>query len=140
MKVFALYKGSSAPAVCVTPIFALYFGGCAVGRWLQRTEPDQELTFVQTWGAGALAGLFTTIIATPGERVKCLLQVQLADTSITAVKYSGPIDVITKLYKEGGIRSIYRGGAATILRGMLYFCLTTYSPPLKVRSSLPFIF
>lgn len=31
--------------------------------------------------------------------------------------YDGPLDVVKKLYKEGGIRSIYRGTAATLLRG-----------------------
>jgi len=50
----------------------------------------------------------------PGERVKCILQVQSMGQS--AVKYDGPIDVLKKLYKQGGIQSIYRGTAATLLR------------------------
>ena len=32
-------------------------------------------------------------------------------------KYSGPVDVIRSLYKEGGIRSIFKGSAATAARG-----------------------
>ncbi len=31
-------------------------------------------------------------------------------------KYKGVVDVIRHLYKEGGIRSIYRGSVATIAR------------------------
>lgn len=31
-------------------------------------------------------------------------------------KYSGGIDVVRKLYKEGGIRSVYRGSVATVAR------------------------
>lgn len=31
--------------------------------------------------------------------------------------YKGPIDVVKVLYKEGGIRSIYKGTCATLLRG-----------------------
>lgn len=31
-------------------------------------------------------------------------------------KYKGPIDVVKKLYKESGIRSIYKGTVATLLR------------------------
>lgn len=54
----------------------------------------------------------------PGERIKCLLQVQTASSG--PAKYAGPIDVVKQLYKEGGIRSIYRGTAATLLRGRLY--------------------
>uniref|UniRef100_A0A914PBA1 Mitochondrial carnitine/acylcarnitine carrier protein n=1 Tax=Panagrolaimus davidi TaxID=227884 RepID=A0A914PBA1_9BILA len=113
---FALYKGMAAPAVGVTPLFAIFFGGCSVGRWLQQKEPGQELTFIQNFNAGALAGVFTTIVMVPGERIKCILQVQSMGNS--AVKYNGPLDLVTKLYKEGGIRSIYRGTAATLIRGM----------------------
>ncbi len=65
----------AAPLAGVTPLFAVFFGGCAVGRWLQQTHPDQQLSNVQNFNAGALAGVFTTIIMVPGERVKCLLQV-----------------------------------------------------------------
>ena len=32
-------------------------------------------------------------------------------------KYSGPVDVIKSLYKEGGLRSIFKGSAATAARG-----------------------
>uniref|UniRef100_A0AC34FDK4 Uncharacterized protein n=1 Tax=Panagrolaimus sp. ES5 TaxID=591445 RepID=A0AC34FDK4_9BILA len=110
----ALYRGMAAPAVGVTPLFAIFFGGCAVGRWLQQKESDQELTFIQNFNAGALAGVFITVITVPGERIKCILQVQSMGNS--SVKYNGPLDLVTKLYKEGGIRSIYRGTAATLIR------------------------
>ena len=33
-------------------------------------------------------------------------------------KYNGPIDCVKQLYREGGLRSIYRGTAATLLRGI----------------------
>lgn len=38
---------------------------------------DQEMTFIQNMNSGALAGVFTTIVMVPGERIKCLLQVVL---------------------------------------------------------------
>lgn len=63
-----------------------------------------------------VAGVFTTVVMVPGERIKCLLQVQ-AMGGKGEIKYKGPVDVAKKLYKEGGIRSIYRGTAATLLRG-----------------------
>ena len=75
----------------------------------------------------------------PGERIKCLLQVvnfqsaiykediysffyrifftQVQQASTGPAKYAGPIDCIRQLYKQGGIRSIYRGTGATLLRG-----------------------
>ncbi|CAO4373828.1 unnamed protein product [Caenorhabditis nigoni] len=113
---FALYKGMAAPLVGVSPLFAVFFGGCAVGKWLQQTDPNQEMTFIQNANAGALAGVFTTIVMVPGERIKCLLQVQQAGSAPSGVHYDGPLDVVKKLYKQGGIASIYRGTGATLLR------------------------
>ncbi|VDK59702.1 unnamed protein product [Anisakis simplex] len=113
----ALYKGMAAPIVGVAPLFATYFGGCAFGKWIQRAEPGQELSFIQNFNAGALAGIFTAVIMVPGERIKCLLQVQQSGHRAPgAPHYSGPIDVVKKLYKQGGIQSLYRGTAATLLR------------------------
>lgn len=34
-------------------------------------------------------------------------------------KYAGPADVVKKLYKESGIRGVYKGTCATLLRGRL---------------------
>lgn len=33
------------------------------------------------------------------------------------VKYAGPMDCVKQLYKESGIRGIYRGTALTLMRG-----------------------
>ncbi|VDN38380.1 unnamed protein product [Cylicostephanus goldi] len=105
----------AAPLAGVSPLFAVFFAGCAVGKHLQTTHPDQEMTFIQNMNSGALAGVFTTIVMTPGERIKCLLQVQSSGHH-TGVHYNGPMDVVKKLYKQGGLASLYRGTAATLLR------------------------
>ncbi|XP_076447347.1 mitochondrial carnitine/acylcarnitine carrier protein-like [Babylonia areolata] len=110
-----LYKGMGAPVAGVAPIFAICFFGYGVGRRLQQKHPDQELTYFQLFKAGMLAGVFTTVIMAPGERIKCLLQIQQASGGKER-KYAGPVDCAKKLYKEGGIRGVYRGTAATLLR------------------------
>ncbi|MCP9265569.1 Mitochondrial carnitine/acylcarnitine carrier protein [Dirofilaria immitis] len=135
---FALYKGMGALILGVTPLFAVYFGSCSFGKWLQQTSPDQEMTFVQNLCSGGLAGVFTTVIMVPGERIKCLLQVQHAgSTDPSGVHYSGPVDVFRKLYKQGGIRSIYRGSMATLLRDIpasaVYLATYEYFKKLFVR-------
>ncbi|PIO65521.1 hypothetical protein TELCIR_12801, partial [Teladorsagia circumcincta] len=94
---FALYKGMAAPLAGVSPLFAVFFAGCAVGRHLQTTHPDQEMTFIQNMNSGALAGVFTTIVMVPGERIKCLLQVQSHGHAPSGVHYDGPLDVVKKL-------------------------------------------
>ncbi|XP_054710058.1 mitochondrial carnitine/acylcarnitine carrier protein-like [Uloborus diversus] len=111
-----LYKGMAAPLTGVTPMFAVCFFGFGVGKRLQQKHPEEELSLIQLFNAGMLSGIFTTTIMTPGERIKCLLQVQQATVSSHEAKYAGPIDCAKKLYKEGGIRSIYKGTAATLLR------------------------
>lgn len=50
----------------------------------------------------------------PGERIKVLLQIQ--GQHGTAVKYSGPVDVVKTLVKEEGFTSLFRGSAATLAR------------------------
>ncbi|CAG0883454.1 unnamed protein product [Cyprideis torosa] len=114
---FGLYKGMGAPLVGVTPMFAVCFFGFGVGKKLQQTQgPDQELTLLQLFNAGLLAGVFTTAIMTPGERIKCLLQVQAIQEG--PAKFKGPVDVARHLYRTGGISSIYKGTCATLLRDM----------------------
>lgn len=107
------YKGMTGPLVGVTPIFALSFFGFNVGKSIQQSHPDDPLTYEQLFLAGMVAGVFSTVIMAPGERIKCLLQIQ---QSKATAKYAGPVDCTKQLYREGGIRSVYRGTMATMLR------------------------
>jgi len=108
----ALYKGMGAPIVATAPIFAISFMGFGIGKNLQARE-GEVLGPAQLAAAGALSGVMTTIVMAPGERIKCLLQVQSAGGG---GGYSGPVDVVRSLYREGGLRSIFRGAGATAAR------------------------
>ena len=59
-----------------------------------------------------------TVITAPFERVKIILQIQGQKELKPGEKpkYSGGLDVVRQLYKEGGIRSVYRGSAMTLGR------------------------
>eukprot|EP00095_Tigriopus_kingsejongensis_P010278 snap_masked-scaffold474_size162001-processed-gene-0.3 protein:Tk10278 transcript:snap_masked-scaffold474_size162001-processed-gene-0.3-mRNA-1 annotation:"congested-like trachea protein" len=109
-----LYKGMGAPLVGVAPIFALMFMGFGLGKRIQQEDPDEELTNGQLAIAGGISGVLTTSVMAPGERIKCILQVQQAATG--PPKYSGPVDVVKSLYRTGGLQSVYRGTCATLLR------------------------
>lgn len=109
-----LYKGMGAPLVGVAPIFALSFMGFGIGKKMQQQSPDDKLSAAQLCFAGGFSGILTTVIMAPGERIKCLLQVQQAATG--PPKYKGPVDVAKSLFREGGIRSVYKGSVATLLR------------------------
>lgn len=120
-----LYKGMSAPLTGVAPIFAVCFAGYGLGKRLQQTDDNKKLTYPQIFVAGSFSGIFSTLIMAPGERIKCLLQVQQATSGKR--KYNGMVDCAVKLYKEGGLRSVFRGGCATALRDVpangLYFLI-----------------
>lgn len=140
-----LYKGMGAPLTGVAPMFAVCFFGYGIGKKLQQKHPTEELSLFQIFNAGMLSALFTTAIMAPGERIKCLLQVQAANPSASGPKYNGPIDCAKQLYREGGIRSIYKGTAATLLRDtpasgmyfMSYEFLQNYlTPEGKTRADL----
>ncbi|KAL8212800.1 UNVERIFIED_CONTAM: hypothetical protein K2H54_058793 [Gekko kuhli] len=108
-----LYKGMAAPIVGVTPMFAVCFFGFGLGKKLQQRTPDDVLTYPQLFAAGMLSGVFTTAIMAPGERIKCLLQIQAASGE---TKYGGPLDCAKQLYREAGIRGVYKGTVLTLMR------------------------
>jgi len=112
--VTALYKGMAAPVVAATPIFALGFMGFGLGKKAQQSHADEALGPVKLAVAGAFSGALATVIMTPGERVKCILQVQ--QNSSSGMKYTGPMHVIKSLLAEGGVKSLYKGTIATLAR------------------------
>lgn len=125
----------SAPLTGVAPIFAMSFFGFGLGKRLQQKTPDEKLTNVQLFAAGAFSGIFTTTIMAPGERIKCLLQIQQGGN--VPQKYNGMVDCAKQLYKEGGIRSVYKGSFATLLRGKNHFLFIYVSPRRWSHSTIP---
>ncbi|CAE6430478.1 unnamed protein product [Rhizoctonia solani] len=101
-----MYRGMGPPLAGVTPIFAISFWAYDLGKKI--TLSLGELAF-----AGFFSAIPTTLVAGPAERVKVLLQVQGQGGQS---KYSGPTDVVRQLYREGGLKSIFRGTAATLAR------------------------
>jgi len=94
---------------------------------------NESLSVSELASAGFLSAVPTTLITAPVERAKVLLQVRrlLSHLSLwvstrcheqvqgqggSEQKYKGVFDVMKHLYKEGGIRSIFRGTGATLAR------------------------
>ncbi|RAH71447.1 carnitine:acyl carnitine antiporter [Aspergillus aculeatinus CBS 121060] len=120
-----LYAGVSAPLVGVTPMFAVSFWGYDVGKTLVSKLSTVEVkhntpqyTIGQISAAGFFSAIPMTLITAPFERVKVLLQIQGQNPPPPGQKpkYSGGLDVVRQLYKEGGIRSVFRGSAMTLAR------------------------
>lgn len=125
-----LYKGMATPLIGVTPMYAICFFSFTMGKKLQSTDEQHVYTLKELFLAGGLAGLSTTVILAPGERVKCLLQVQSANPTSTGPRYDGPKDCFKQLYKQGGIRNVYVGTVATACRDVpstgMYFMTYEY--------------
>lgn len=118
-----LYAGVSAPLVGVTPMFAVSFWGYDLGKTLVRsfspnTDASTPFSIPQIAFAGFFSAIPMTAITAPFERVKVLLQIQGQKQLAPGEKpkYSGGLDVVRQLYKEGGVRSVFRGSVMTLAR------------------------
>ncbi|KAK3379167.1 mitochondrial carrier domain-containing protein [Lasiosphaeria ovina] len=117
-----LYAGVSAPLLGVTPMFAVSFWGYDLGKSIVRSTStvaaDGNLSIAQISAAGFFSAIPMTAITAPFERVKVILQVQgqKALAPGEKPKYSGGTDVVRQLYREGGVRSVFRGSVATLGR------------------------
>ncbi|PKI83588.1 carnitine transporter [Malassezia vespertilionis] len=113
-----LYRGMGPPLIGVTPIFALSFLSYDMGKQLvfaaTPNRKSKELSLGELAFAGFFSAIPTVLVAGPAERVKVLLQLQGQSSSGPA--YNGPLDVVRQLYKEGGLRSIFKGTGATLAR------------------------
>ncbi len=121
-----LYAGVSAPLVGVTPMFMVSFWGYGVGKSLiesfstvpRTSNGVPQYSIGQLATAGFFSAIPMTLITAPFERVKVLLQIQGQRQLKPGEKprYSGGLDVVRQLYKEGGLRSVFRGSAMTLAR------------------------
>jgi len=113
-----LYRGVVPPLVGITPIFAVSFWAYNASRQLifawTPNRTLQTLTTAEVAAAGFLSGIPTSLVTAPIERAKVLLQIQGQGGS--EAKYKGLADVLKHSYREGGVRSIFRGTGATLAR------------------------
>ncbi|OCH96057.1 hypothetical protein OBBRIDRAFT_809306 [Obba rivulosa] len=113
-----LYRGVVPPLLGVTPIFALSFWAYDMSKKLvlavtPRRE-NNELSVPELATAGFLSAVPTTLVTAPVERAKVLLQVQ--GQGQNGPRFNGVFDVMRHVYKEGGLKSVFRGTTATLAR------------------------
>ena len=84
---------------------------------LSKVENNQY-SIGQISAAGFFSAIPMTVITAPFERVKVLLQIQGQKELKPGekAKYNGGLDVVRQLYRQGGIRSVFRGSTATLAR------------------------
>jgi len=78
---------------------------------------NEAYSFAKDFLAGGISGIISKTATAPIERVKLLLQTQHANNSISVEsRYKGPIDCLTRVVKEQGVLSLWRGNMANVLR------------------------
>ncbi|KAF5385520.1 hypothetical protein D9757_005415 [Collybiopsis confluens] len=109
-----MYRGIVPPLLGVTPIFAVSFWAYDASKKLilaaTPKRASEALSTAELAAAGFLSAIPTTAVTAPVERAKVQGQ------GGSEQKYKGVFDVMKHLYKEGGLRSIYRGSGATLAR------------------------
>ncbi|KIK70825.1 hypothetical protein GYMLUDRAFT_149538 [Collybiopsis luxurians FD-317 M1] len=120
--VSGMYRGIVPPLLGVTPIFAVSFWAYDASKKLilavTPNRTSETLSTAELAAAGFLSAVPTTAVMAPVERAKVLLQAGLPvqGQGGSETKYKGVFDVMGHLYKEGGLRSIFRGSGATLAR------------------------
>ncbi|KAH7659645.1 Mitochondrial carnitine-acylcarnitine carrier protein [Dioscorea alata] len=67
--------------------------------------------------SAAYGGAIISMILCPAELVKCRMQVQGTESSVSKyARYSGPLDCALKTIRSEGLKGIFRGGYTTLLR------------------------
>lgn len=139
----SLYRGMLAPLAIAMPSSAISFSSFNKAKSWQQREEGSILKPHQIFLAGAFSGALSQVLVVPGERIKCLLQIQRLSKGEN--KYSGPFDCIKQIYREEGFRGIYRGTCVGLLRDvpgvgmyyMTYECLLRFFTPAgKTRDTV----
>jgi len=106
-----LYAGVLAPLLAVVPAFAVTFWTYDTVASMQmkrsKLEKRDELSISQVALAGGASGVSFGLVVGPLERFKCLMQVS---------KYDSFLQCVRTVYQQEGLRGVFRGTPATILR------------------------
>lgn len=120
-----LYRGVMPPLIGVTPMFAVSFWGYDLGKQIVGNFTGKEasqFTIPDISTAGFISAIPTTVVAAPVERLKVVMQVEQSNKLM--------FQTAKDVYKAGGIRSVYKGTFATLLRdgpgSAVYFATYEY--------------
>jgi len=118
----AIYKGVQSPLVGMALMNSVLFLSYGQARaFLQKG--DEELTIPQLFACGAFVGLSVSFVEGPVDLFKSQLQSQGVGGS--KIRYTGFIDCAKQIISNHGVRGMYQGLQATLIRDIpansLYF-------------------
>ena len=108
------YKGLGPPLSTVPLVNSIVFASYELAKNVMGVQSESEFTFKQSMLAGCFAGFTNSFVVSPIELVKCRLQVQRE--SAESAYYRGSVHALRRILVEEGVRGVYKGTVATILR------------------------
>lgn len=116
----AFYKGTLTPLVGIGACVSVQFGGFhQARRWFEarntKTTGKKDLSYLQYYYSGAIAGVANSVLSGPIEHVRIRLQTQPHGEKRL---YHGPLDCVRKMGQQAGgiLPGLFRGETVTILR------------------------
>ncbi|KAJ4975596.1 hypothetical protein NE237_000702 [Protea cynaroides] len=128
-----LYRGATSSFVGVAVESSLFFGIYSQTKQSLQGELHSGRPQIQAIiPAAAYAGAIISFVLCPSELVKCRMQVQGTDSLVPKYdRYSSPLDCAVKTIKTEGVKNIFRGNVATLMResigNSVFFCTYEYS-------------
>jgi len=108
-----LYKGVQSPIIGMAALNSVLFLSYGQSKsWMQK-DADDPLTIKQLFVCGTIVGFTVAFVEGPVDFFKSQLQVQYGSGT---PKYSGFLDCARQIVKSRGIRGVYQGLSATLLR------------------------
>jgi len=111
-KISGLYKGITSPLATVALMNGLVFSSYGFLTKLQLENAESTPTLTQITLAGAGSGIIASILTTPIELIKIRQQSLLIPTTARQVAW--------QIFRESGLRGLYRGFVVTALRDSNY--------------------
>ncbi|KAH9911983.1 mitochondrial carrier [Fomitopsis serialis] len=117
-----LYRGVFAPIIGAAPLNGLVFSSYG---WLTKVQLETERsipTLTQVTLAGAGTGIICSLVTSPAELIKTqqqLMQAAAANATSPAGSLSA-YDVTQRIFKQHGVKGLYRGITSTALRDIGY--------------------
>ncbi|KAF8230657.1 mitochondrial carrier [Tricholoma matsutake] len=143
--VLALYKGATPPAVGWAAIDSLLMGSLhnyrlfLLRHGMTETTPGTgtpRLTLAAHGVAGLLAGMTSTIVATPIELLKVKLQLQ-SQKSPSDRQFKGPVDCARQIVRTEGIKGMWSGFSGSLaFRANFFWMFLSFEALMRAFTQL----
>ena len=134
------YKGTLSPLMGISATVSVQFGTNELMKRIMTSininsqRPDPEtLSLPQLALCGHVSGLANAFVGAPVEHIRIRMQMQRDKVGA----YTGSIDAYRKIYREYGIRGVYKGMGATLARDGVALCVYFTSYEVYLRALLP---